>query len=429
MRNWLIAAATAVGRLIERTLQVNGDVVGALAGDRGVQRTGLLFRYLTWRKALNFLLVEVELRRGVTRSRASPFEWEIDTTNICQLRCPLCHTGLGNIQREQGVMHYDVFTRTVDQIKDSCLWLTLYSWGEPFLNPRIHEFVNYAHRKRIATIISSNLNRPLTDEMAENIITSGLDVMIISLDGVTQDVYEQYRVNGRLVRVLDNIKLLVAKKRELGMNTPRLEWQFIVMRHNEHQIPEARQMATQLGVDAIVFKKVDFPHNVESPELAERWLPSDPQYLRAKPFDKPYAEDGERCWHLWRSAVVNWDGGFAPCCYLIDKADDFGDVTKNSVRQIWNNERYTTARGLFKDGFTPRQAVGCISCPVYLRSPVARQRGPIEIELEPAPARRRPPWTDGALPARDGGMGGNGASGVEGERGEVGVRTGAGSRE
>ena len=74
-----------------------------------------------------------------------PYEWEIDTTNICQLKCPLCHTGLGTIHRDKGTMHFDLFTKTIDQIKDYCVWLTLYSWGEPFLNKRIHEFVAYAH--------------------------------------------------------------------------------------------------------------------------------------------------------------------------------------------------------------------------------------------------------------------------------------------
>ena len=81
-------------------------------------------------------------------------------------------------------MGYDLFTKVVDQIKYSCLWLTLYSWGEPFLNLRIHEYVAYAHKQKIATIISSNLNKPLTPEMVEQVINSGLDVMIVHWTGL-----------------------------------------------------------------------------------------------------------------------------------------------------------------------------------------------------------------------------------------------------
>ena len=72
-------------------------------------------------------------------------------------------------------MDFDLFTKVVDQIKSSCMWLTLYSWGEPFLNRRIHEYIEYAHNKNIATIISSNLNKPLTPKIAEQVIKSGLD--------------------------------------------------------------------------------------------------------------------------------------------------------------------------------------------------------------------------------------------------------------
>ena len=368
----------------DRRLQVNGSVVKAVADGRSEQRGDLAMRYFSWKKLFNFLWVEIQLRLGKEKVHGAPYEWEVDTTNICQLKCPLCHTGLATIHRDKGTMHYDLFTKTIDQIKDCCVWLTLYSWGEPFLNKRIHEFVNYAHQNRIATIISTNLNKPLTPEMAENIIKSGLDVMIISLDGVTQEVYQIYRVGGYLDRVLDNIKLLAQKKKELGYKTPYLEWQFIVMRQNEHQIPEARQLAGELGVDGIVFKKVDFPHGEDDPKLAEQWLPRNhPEYLRPEPFLKPYQEDGQRCWRLWRSAVVNWDGGYAPCCYLTDKAQDFGDVNTSSVKEIWNNENYHTARGLFKDGYTPQKWVGCLSCSVYLGSRAARKRGPVTVSGQP----------------------------------------------
>jgi len=107
-------------------------------GRRRQQRSELALRYFTWKKVVNFLRVEVALRFGFTRLGGTPYEWEIDTTNICQLKCPLCHTGLGTINRDKGVMHYDLYTKTVDQIKDHAVWLTLYSWGEPFLNKRIH---------------------------------------------------------------------------------------------------------------------------------------------------------------------------------------------------------------------------------------------------------------------------------------------------
>ena len=105
-------------------LQV-GSVVHSLAGDRNEQRMVLAFRYFSWKKLLNVLVVEAQLRVGRRKVRGSAFEWEVDTTNICQLKCPLCHTGLGTIHRDKGTMHFDTYTKTIDQIKDYCVWLSV----------------------------------------------------------------------------------------------------------------------------------------------------------------------------------------------------------------------------------------------------------------------------------------------------------------
>ena len=363
---------------VERIFQVNGGVIGSVAKGRVSQRFQIALRHKTWRKFFNLSRVELQLRMGRAKVWGYPFEWEIDTTNICQLKCPLCHTGLGTVDRQKGVMHFDTYKKVIDEIKDYTIWLSLYSWGEPFLNKEIDKYVAYASNANIATMISSNLNKPLTSEMAERLIRSGLDVLIVSLDGTTQEVYEKYRVGGHLARVFDNIRLLVQIRKELGFKTPYLEWQFIVMRQNEHQIPEARRLARELEVDDIVFKDVDFPHGMEEPELAEKWLPvSRNGFSSDQPFAKPYNEGGVRCWRLWRSGVVNWDGGYAPCCYLTDAADDFGNVNANSIKEIWNNEKYLTARGLFKDGTVPDVHVGCLSCNVYLESKAGKKRGPV----------------------------------------------------
>ena len=363
---------------LERSLQVNGRVIASVASGRAPQRLEIALRHASWKKLFNFVRIELQLRLGRTRVRGYPYEWEIDTTNICQLKCPLCHTGLGTVNRQKGVMHFDLFKKTIDEIKDYCIWLSLYSWGEPFLNKEIDKYVAYANKANIATIISSNLNKPLTPETAERLVRSGLDSLIVSLDGTTQEVYKIYRVGGQLDRVLDNIRLLVQKKKELGYKTPYLEWQFIVMRQNEDQVPQARKMAKELGVDSIIFKNVDFPHGEDDLELADRWLPTATEGSRRdRPFNKPYQENGQRCWRLWRSGVVNWDGGYAPCCYLTDSSDDFGNVNTHSIKQIWNNQLYSTARGLFRDGFAPKVEVGCLNCNVYLESKAARNRGPV----------------------------------------------------
>ncbi|MBI2867263.1 MAG: radical SAM protein [Chloroflexi bacterium] len=338
---------------------------------RALQRTAIAFRHGTPKKLLNFLIVESQLRLGAAKLAGHPYEWEIDLTNICQLKCPLCHTGLGNVNRAKGFMAYDLYRKAIDQIKDYAIWLSLYSWGEPLLHRELPKFLAYAHGANIATVMSSNLNAHVSPERAEEIVASGLDSLIISLDGVTQEVYQQYRVRGRLENVMKNIRLLVETKRRLRSKTPFLEWQFIVMRHNEHQIPEARKMAKELGVNLITFKKVDFPHGIYDEALAKRFLPeSAAKERKERPFDKPYNEDeGGKCWRLWRTGIINWDGGYAPCCYLTDAKDDFGNINTDSIRVIQNNQSYIAARKLFSQkGYLPTFHIGCTTCNVYLSS-------------------------------------------------------------
>ena len=379
--NWRRALVLKLVTGLDRRLQVNGGTAGALISDRVDRRFDMAVDYLTWKKAVNFIKIETQLRFGTKKVSGYPYEWELDTTNICQLKCPLCHTGLGTVNRDKGVMHFDLYKKVIDEIKDYCMWLSLYSWGEPFLNKEIDKFIRYAHDSHIGTVTSSNLNKPLNPEMAERLVDSGLDSLIVSLDGTTQEVYEVYRVGGHLGRVLDNIKLISDTKARMGVKTPHVEWQFIVMKQNEHQIPEARRMAAELGVDDIVFKKVDFPHGEDDPELAEKWLPVNTrEFTRDNPFDKPYKENGARCWRLWRSGVVNWDGGYAPCCYLTDAADDFGSVKTSSIKEIWNNQDYVTARGLFQENFEPQKYVGCMDCNVYQESKAAQKRGMLQFE-------------------------------------------------
>ena len=380
---WMHRGASALSaRGLPNLMPEIFETVLTMAQGRTSHRFHLAIHYGSWKKLFNMLLIEAQLTLGLTKVRGYPFEWEIDTTNICQLKCPLCHTGLDNINRMKGTMHFDTFKKTIDEIKDTVLWLSLYSWGEPLLNKQLPRFIQYARQSNIPTIISTNLSLKLTPEKVEGLIKSGLDVMIISLDGVTQEVYEKYRVRGKLDLVLENIRLIIEKKKELKSSTPFLEWQFIVMKQNEHQIPEARQMASDLGVDQIIFKRVDFPHGIGTEEMAQKWLPvKTAEFRRESPLSKPYHENGPKCWKLWRSGVINWDGGYAPCCYLTDAKHDFGNVNDNTIKEIWNNTQYRTARNMFMSGKMPQVEVGCLTCDVYLESPNGRKHSGAILQM------------------------------------------------
>ena len=130
-----------------------------------------------------------------------PVSISFEPTTSCNLRCPECPSGLRSFTRPTGMLKKDFFSETIDQLHKDLLYLVFYFQGEPYLNPDFLDMVSYASRKKIYTATSTNAHY-LTDHNAKRTIESGLDRLIISIDGTTQDVYQQYRVGGQLDKVI-----------------------------------------------------------------------------------------------------------------------------------------------------------------------------------------------------------------------------------
>jgi radical SAM protein with 4Fe4S-binding SPASM domain len=222
------------------------------------------------------------------------------------------------------------------------MYLILYFQGEPFLNKNFLEFVKYAASKNVYTATSSN-GHYFTDEMAKATVESGLDRLIISMDGLTQDTYEKYRVGGNLEKVLKGTERLVYWKNKLGSKTPNIIWQFIAFKHNEHQVPELKRRAKELGVDELGIKTAQIYDYQHTDEL----IPEAEELSRYKKTEEGYVIKNEllnRCWRMWRGSVITWDGLVVPCCFDKDATHRFGDVSQTSFAEVWKNERYQNFR-------------------------------------------------------------------------------------
>jgi radical SAM protein with 4Fe4S-binding SPASM domain len=317
---------------------------------------------------VNLALAKAQKRLKFTRVWGMPYRYNIDPTNVCNLRCPVCPTGLGTLGRERGSMEFEDFKLIVDQIAKYAYVLELYNWGEPFLHPRIFDMIRYAHKCRISVRLSSNLNY-FDCEMAEKTVASGLDRIIIAVDGSTQEVYERYRKGGDLSNVLDNVSLLVEEKKRQNSAYPFILLRTLVHRHNEHQIDEIRQIAENLDVDG--FSTGGFFVDTTDPAQVEEWLPAE----EAQSYYDYSADSLENVWNcsdLWESMVINWDGGVAPCCWLHRKENDFDNVFEKSVAEIWNNDAYIRSRSVFtrgglQDGSEKTICTVCKGRPMYLK--------------------------------------------------------------
>lgn len=311
-----------------------------------------VLRHLTFKKIINIIYTEYNLWRKKIIIGSHPYVLTLDPTNICHLRCPLCSTGQRKNLRPPGKMPFALFKKIIDEIGEFLVDVHLLWWGEPFINEKILDFVEYAHNHNIGTFISTNFSLPLTDGQIRRIVTSGLDIINISLDGITREVYNKYRVGGNFDLVIKNLRKLIQYRNELDSKHPAIEWQFLVNRYNEHQIPKLMEKAHHMGVDSVIFEQllILFGQSDKKNIELEKWLPKNPLY-RPKEYSRKTNKSDNlipgSCWWLYRGTAISHDGGVSPCCYNNNIKYDFGNITKESFVKIWNNSKYQYARSQF----------------------------------------------------------------------------------
>lgn len=236
-----------------------------------------------------------------------------------------------------------LFKNSIDQLKDTLTYLLFYFQGEPYLHAGFLDLVKYASDRKIYTATSTNAHF-LNDKMAKTTVASGLDRLIISIDGTTQETYEAYRIGGNLQKVIDGAKNVIKWKKELKSSTPHVIFQFLVVKPNEHQIAEVQRLAKELGVDEVGLKTAQIYDYENGSDL----IPTIDKYSRyAKINDRSYSIKNKllnHCWKMWHSCVITWDGKVIPCCFDKDAHYELGNVSQTSFENLWRSDEYTSFR-------------------------------------------------------------------------------------
>jgi radical SAM protein with 4Fe4S-binding SPASM domain len=313
-----------------------------------LQDTLNLASKLTLRRAWNGIKVLGSFY--VSRLTGKPVQWgypvsiSFEPTTSCNLRCPECPSGLRAFTRPTGMLDNRFFRQTIDEMHRELLYLIFYFQGEPYLNPAFLDMVQYASSKKIYTATSTNAHY-LTDENAKKTIESGLDRLIISIDGTTQEVYQQYRVGGKLDKVLEGARNIVKWKKEMKSSKPFVIFQFLVVKPNEHQVEDVKKLAKEIGVDDVWFKTAQIYDYENDPN---RLIPTIDKFSRYRKNAGgrfvPKNKMANHCWKLWHANVITWDGLVVPCCFDKDAQHQLGDLKMESFRETWNNENYRTFR-------------------------------------------------------------------------------------
>lgn len=283
-----------------------------------------------------------------------PVSASIELTNFCNLNCPECLSGSELMSRSRGFMEMSLFEKIIKELEPYVYNLNLYFQGEPMLHPEFFSFLGLT--ERIHTTVSTN-GHFLSEENADKLAISGLNNLIVSLDGIDNESYSAYRAKGNISLVKQGIKNVTeAKKRH--SSGPKLIIQVLVNKNNEHQIGQLKHYAREMEA-SLRLKSMQIIND----EAFDKWLPSDRRYSRYKLTDGHYTIKNalpDRCPRLWFNPVITWDGKVLPCCFDKDAQHVMGDLNESSFRDIWNGPHYRLFR---KAVFSGRKYIDiCRNC-------------------------------------------------------------------
>lgn len=281
---------------------------------------------------------------GILFKNALPSIFSIEINVTCNLKCPECALGGNLITRKKDCLSFEEFKVIADKVRPFVKYMYIMIWGEPLLNKDLIAMIKYAS-KFTKTAISTN-GMLLTHEKAEQLITSGLSELIVSIDGATQAVYEKYRVGGNLQKAFESLKILNNLNIKYG-NKVRIIPQFIVFKHNQHEMDSFKKICNSIGLKS----------SFKSPYIhrGSIFLNSDLQeYTRKSYKDKSEVSKAMReCQDTRKVFTILLEGTVVACCYDYNGITNFGNIYKQEVLEIWNSQKYMNFRRVILQGNTP----------------------------------------------------------------------------
>jgi MoaA/NifB/PqqE/SkfB family radical SAM enzyme len=301
------------------------------------------FEKLPLTKVINWVMTESSVYLKPAKPWGFPTIIQIEATNHCNLRCVSCPSA-ASLNRPRGDMDLSIFKKIIDELSDYLLLIIFWDWGEPFLNPYAYEMIRYAHDSGVKLVSSTNGQLFGKGNQAQKVVESGLDVLVFSVDGTTQETYQRFRKSGKLDLVLEGVRRVVEEKRRQNSTTPLVNLRSIVMKHNEKEIDELKVLARDLKADALILRKF---HDWAD---AKEFIPTDPK------FQLPIPRQGNRasvlnenpCKNLWNCPTVHQDGTVCSCFVDYSANHPLGSVSTDSFKNIWCGLAYRKLRRDFR---------------------------------------------------------------------------------
>ncbi len=277
--------------------------------------------------------------------RGFPYMLQIEPTNICNLSCPFCPAAADKyeLNRERRHMRFEEFKSIIDDMQTYLLFVVLWNWGEPFINPELPAMIRYASERGIKVVTSTNAHFLQEKEYVEEILRSGLATLIVAIDSLHEENYKAFRKGGNLTRAISGLKFLLELKKQIKSET-LVNMRMVITKHNEHELPQMKNLAQKLRVDKFTVKTVYPTCGLKSND--EMITPNNPEYRRYvyKPGTYERIRIDVPCEKIWHISTILSNGDVVPCCYDFSAEKKVGNVFEKPFREIWNSPAYGELR-------------------------------------------------------------------------------------
>lgn len=314
---------------------------------------------LSFRHKTNLIKVGIDMMLRSKHAYGLPPTIQIEPTNVCNINCPLCPTGTGLMKRPKGFMSFKTFQKILDELGDVLIAAFLYGWGEPFLNKEMPRMIKACTARNICTLTNTNGHCLQTLDDALRVVDSGLNAMIIALDGSTQQIYQAYRKSGDVEKVKRCAALIEEAKAKRGSQFPHTVLRVVVTKDNQEDLPNIEKLARDLGINIFSHKTLGM----------ETYTGAFKEYEPTKKSVRRFEYEGSsrchkpsfQCFYPFRQPTIFWDGTVVGCEYDYDLGMPWGKIGEKDFTEMWNSPQALELRHCIRKG--PKATFCRLHCP------------------------------------------------------------------